>query len=519
MSLDVSDLPLLRRELQLERRRVELLAENALDFYEPHPKQELFHSNAEYRFRYARTGNRFGKSEMGAAEDVAYALGFRPWYSKTDPRRTVGIPSFPTVGLIVTTDWDKSREIFTEDEKAKLVKYIPKTAWGQIRRNHSGAIDYIQVRHVTGKWSTIRVETEQSFKQNPKGCESSAWDWVHIDEPIPEAMWKAIVRGFVDRGGRAWFTCTPITEPWIDAEFVPDLESQSRADLGVIASSADSRWMMTGEMDDNPHLTKENIELTLSWYTPEEREARRKGVPLAYSGIIYKEFQWALHVRKDVPPGWTDWQHPPKDWTLRYAIDYHPRKPNAVLFIATSPQEIHYVFAELWTPSLVSDFVAEIKALCPEPTVPALIDPLASTPNKVTDLTFLDELTMHGLPLIPATKDPHNGIIKVKELLHARQKSGLPVIFFNAACTHTLFEISRGYQWDKETNKPLKQDDDMMENFYRLVLQGLTYVEPAGVNDYVPIPAGDLPENVIDIREFDWNDTPKKVSNSHRYRR
>lgn len=515
---ELSDLPLLRRELQLENRRLELLSENALSFYEPHTKQSWFHENANYRFRYARTGNRFGKSEMGAAEDVAFALGYRPWYKEGDPRRTLGIPPFPTKGLIVTTDWDKSKEIFTEDDKAKLVRYIPKTAWGDTRKNHSGAIELIQVKHISGKWSTIRLDTVQSFKQNPLGSESSSWDWCHIDEPIPEAMWKAIVRGFADRGGKAWFTCTPISEPWIDAQFVPDLESQSRADLGVIAT-ANSRWMMTGEMDDNPHLTKENIELTLSWYTDEEKEARRKGVPLAYSGIIYKEFQWALHVRKDIPLGWKSWNVPPSNYTIRYAIDYHPRKPNAVLFIATSPQDIHYVFAELWTPSLIGEFVAEIKALCPEPTVPALIDPLASTPNKVTDMTFLDELTMHGLPLMPATKDPHNGIIKVKELLHSRQKNGLPCVFFNAECTHTLFEISRGYQWDKDTNKPLKQDDDMMENLYRLVLQGLTYVEPAAYNDYVSLPPTDLPENVLDIREFDPWVEEKKVSNAHRYRK
>lgn len=54
-------------------------------------------------------------------------------------------------------------------------------------------------------------------------------------------------------------------------------------------------------------------------------------------------------------------------------------------------------------------------------------------------------------------------------------------------------EISRGYIWDKDTNKPLKKDDDAMENFYRLCLQGLSYIEPASAEDY------DLPNNNIDL--------------------
>lgn len=506
-----------QRELALERRREAIRRESAISFYHPHAKQELFHG-ADFHYRYTRTGNRFGKSQMGAAEDVSFALGYRPFYAEGDPRRTVGIPKHPTKGLIVTTDWDKSKEVFTENEGTnlgKLFQYIPKSALGQPTRNHSGAIDRIPVKHISGGWSVIHLDTVKSFKQNPLGQESSVWDWIHIDEPIPQKMWGAIARGTIDRGGRAWFTCTPLTEPWIDEMFVPDLEAQSK---DCETQSLADCWMMTGSTDDNPYNSKENIDRVMRQYSEEERETRRSGRPASYSGIIYKEFKWEEHVRKDAPPGWKDWFSPPESWTKRYAIDYHPRKPNAVLFVATSPQDIHYVYAELWTPSLLEDFVKEILALCAEPTVPALIDPLASTPNKVTDMTFMMELQNLGLPLMPATKDPYNGIIKGKQLLSERQKNGQPIIFFNRECRHTLAEISRKYMWDAETNKPLKQDDDMMENFYRLCLQGLSYIEPAGVNDYAPIRPGDLPDNVLDIREFDPFERKRKTDRSARYR-
>ncbi len=243
------DVLLARRELALERRRQELLRENQITFYSPHEKQQAFHAAAGARYRYARTGNRFGKSEMGAAEDVAFALGYRPWIPEGNPLRTLGIPPYPTKGLIVTTDWDKSKEVFTEQEgtnKGKLIKYIPKASLGQPTRNHSGAIDRIPVRHVSGGMSVIHLDTVKSYKQNPLGQESSVWDWAHIDEPCPEGMWKAIARGLVDRGGRGWFTCTPLTEPWIDEAFVPDLESGRGLEATTIASG--DRWMMTGSM-------------------------------------------------------------------------------------------------------------------------------------------------------------------------------------------------------------------------------------------------------------------------------
>jgi hypothetical protein len=99
----------------------------------------------------------------------------------------------------------------------------------------------------------------------------------------------------------------------------------------------------------------------------------------------------------------------------------------------------------------------------------------------------LEEVLRLGLPVMAATKDPYNGILKVKELLSLRDRAGNPVVVFNSSLRRTLFEISRGYVWDADTNKPRKENDDAMENLYRLALQGLPYIEPASVNDYISI--------------------------------
>lgn len=519
------DVLLLRRELELEKRQLELEKNNRIVFFQPHAKQTLFYANASYHFRYARTGNRFGKSEMGAAEDIAFALGYRPWIPEGDPIRYLGIPSHPTKGLIITTDWDKSKEVFTELEganKGKLFTYIPPHLLGQPTRNHSGAIDRIPIRHRSGGWSVIHLDTVKSYKQNPMGQESSVWDWVHVDEPCPEGMWKAVSRGLVDRNGRAWFTCTPIAEPWIDEKFVPSIEQQSQAEVGTIEDASASRWMMTGSMDDNPHLTPAAIARFIADLTPEEQEARRYGRPLAYSGVVYKEFSWNDHVLREPPPTWKDWSTPPEDHCIRFAIDFHPRKPHHVLFIATSPLDVHYAYAELFISCLMSELVSEIKAVLKgrECATPGLIDPLASTPNRVTDLSPLDEVLRLELPVMPATKDPHNGILKAKELLKTRDRTKRPVFFVASHLSRFLFEISRGYIWDEDTNKPLKENDDAMENFYRLALQGLPYIEPSGTFDYSPISPRENFDIDLNVSFEDFSFTPKKPSfRASRYRR
>lgn len=509
------ELNLARRELELERRRAQILKENQLEFFVPHPKQQLFYDHASFRYRYARTGNRFGKSEMGAAEDVAFALGYRPWYSEGNPLRYLGIPKHPTKGLIVCTTWKKSREVFTECESGglgKLFKYIPRSKIGQPTKNHSGFIDRIPVKHISGEWSVIFLDTIEGYKKNPLAQESSVHDWVHVDEPIPEGMWKAIARGLVDRGGRGWFTCTPLTEPWIDEAFVPDLGSDRKE--GVSFETGD-RYMMTGTMNDNPHNTQEDIDSFMSWLTSDEKECRLNGLPTSFAGLVYKEFKWDTHVRIDPPPNWKDWFTPPDDYTLRFAIDYHPRKPHSVVFIATSPKEQHYVYNEIWQSCLMSELVVEIKAILKgkDPTVPGLIDPLADTPNRVTDITPLEEVLRLGLPVIPATKDPHNGILKVKEVLSARNRDGTSILEVNPYCSRFLMEISRGFVWDGETNKPVKDKDDAMENFYRLCLQGLHYVEPATLSDYTPIKSIELPANVLEFPDtpLPWEEDDKET--------
>lgn len=465
------------RRAQLLRKKIELIRYNGLAYYKPSAKQDAFHRAGTFKKRMVRAGNRFGKSTMGCAEDCAWARGERPWYGESDPARYAGIPRHPTKGLIITTDWDKVDEIWTSergDNPGKIWHFLPKDAVVSKRRNHSGAIDAIEVRSALYEGtSLIRFDTVKSWKANPMGSESSDWDWVHVDEPCPEKMFKAVARGLIDRNGSAWFTLTPLNEFWINDLFFPQ-ETGGQPRLGV--------WFISATIYENPYLTAAAIAEFESLLTEEEKECRLRGIPLHLAGLIYKNFNWDKHVLKEVPIGWDNWLTPPKNWPLYVHIDPHPQTPHAVLFCAVSPfgQRFYYrdIFRKCGVAALTRDI---LDATSKNRLVSAHADPLAfiehPLPNAKTGAEYTSmamEFADNGLYVAKATKALEQGILRVNEELKKDTLYG-PALVFSPHAARTLWEIQR-YAWDDKENRPRDVDDHMMENLYRQELSDPKWV-------------------------------------------
>lgn len=481
------DLLAARQRVNLLKAKKRLVDENGVAFYKPHPKQDMFHRAAIYKRRYARTGNRFGKSEMAAAEDVAFALGERPWLDKDDPGRYIGIPKHSTKGCIIVQDWDKAHEIFTNPEpgesQGKLFGLLPADKIVATKKGRSGTgIVEIVVQSIHGGHSTINMETVRSYQANKMGLESSDWDWLHVDEPIPQGMWIAMSRGLVDRNGSAWFTCTPLEQPWINDYFIPNSKTRATFTEPFINDAKDmKKWILTGSSSDNPHISKEALKAFLADVSdPAERACREHGIPLNMSGLIYKDFKPELHIYRDAPFGWIDAQRPPSTYTIRMFIDPHPKTPHAVLTFATSPTGQTFIFRELFRAGLISDVTEHIKAQIEGYLVEdILVDPIAYIENPITGSCMADEFYACGLPVTPAPKDLGYGILKTSEKWRERDRHGNPTLFVHENCEEFLYEIDR-YCWDQKKEKPVDFQDHMMENLYRAVLTGLSYVEPEG---------------------------------------
>ena len=482
------------RDLEARLQRLaELKAANGLAFYQPHPKQDEFHANGDKPRRYVRTGNRWGKSTAGVAEDLAWLIGERIWYPEGDPRRTVGIPQRSVKGVLIVQDWDKAEEIFTSQEKGagmgKIFQLMPAASFIGVDKSQSGHICKVMVHSKWGGISTLYIDTVKSYKQNPQGHESSDWDFVHVDEPLPEGMWYAYARGLVDRKGSAWFMCTPLTEQWINDYFIPRALSRNDFDEGQTFHDEKKKnfWVMTGKSSDNPSITKESISDFSRDVSATELEARLNGKPRQHTGVIYQEFDPDVHVYRGVPFGWRSHTTPPKDWTIRAAIDPHPKIPMAVLFAATGPLGHTYFFTEIFLKlyvkelcetfwSRLSYFEGERKFRYEPHQV--LCDPLAWTPNPVTGRTMADAFFDGEIPIQPASKALSDGILRTGEFLRRRDADGNAMMFFSPDLSETLFEFDR-YCWDEKKEKPQANcPDHMMENLYRLCMTGLDYVDP-----------------------------------------
>jgi len=470
--LDKEIVTLKQRKLELSLARERTIKENRLSLFRPNPKQRWFFEKALTKRRGGFCGNRFGKSTVGVVEDASWLLGERPFFDKGDPLRRAGIPNHGVKGLLICEEWGKAKEIFTEDQGTdrigKLIEYLPSASIVHKARHQTGALETITVENKLDgriRQSVLYIETVQSFMKNRKVAESSDWDFVHIDEPVPEDLWKAVSRGLIDRGGFAWWLLTPLSEPWMYMRMV------ERA-----AQAPELWWFFEATMDDNPLLSEEDKALYLEELTEEERECRRLGKPLAFGRLVYGQYDEARHLwQSDEPPhGWVNWSTPPVDWMTCYALDPHPQTPCAILFAAVSPSGEIVLYDEVFQKSITQEIAGHVKSRRERVTrfEYELADPWLWQRNMETGRMWVDTLWGAGLFLSQGSKEKQSGIIEVNDLL----KSPRPFKVFPHLANFRR-EIKTWF-YDRE-NKPVDKDDHMMENFRRLVqYDGLRYHKP-----------------------------------------
>ena len=470
----------------LQRRKVALLAECnqhqssfGLLAYKPHAKQDAFHRAGKYKRRGAFWANRTGKSHAGCGEDCAWLQNERVWYPKSDPARTAGIPQRPIKLLLITTDWDKMDEIWTSQRGAKpgkMWQMLPTDGFVKAtHRNHAGVIDTIECMN----GSLFRADVVEAWKRNPKGIESSDFDAIHVDEPCPEKMWSGASRGLVDRNGSAWFTLTALEEPWIIDMFFPKVRDVKKLPSEYASGN---RWVSRASIYDNPHISREGVEEFERDMKQDERDCRLHGIPMQFTGLIYKTFGWDTHVYQSLPywttPAgllvtWNAFNDPPPHYSIYIHIDVHEQTPHAVLFCAVDPLGHKFFYDEIFEHCVISELCAMIREKVKGRNVIRVkCDPRAWINDPITGETMAQEFHKHGIMVEKATKALALGIMKVKdELLKPNN------LFFSPYIEQFHYEIQR-YVWDSEKERPKDENDHMMEGMYRLILDDMIWYDP-----------------------------------------
>jgi len=315
--------------------------------------------------------------------------------------------------------------------------------------------------------------TFEIMSNNQQSKEHEGWsgDLILYDEPCHREIYVANARGLVDRNGREVFAATLLDEPWIDREIVKRTDEHGKPDKRVF-------WV-EGSSHDNVGfgISKEGLDEFADKLDEDEYEARIRGIPAYKSGLIldfsrkYRDRGGHLVERFDIP----------LDWMVDIAIDIHPRKEQAILFVATDPRNYKYACQEIWghgNAKWVAEAIVKSVKYHSYRVNRVVIDPLAKGDgnNDESMYEIIARILMHnGLTLETATKDKDQGILEIKS--HLKGPNNEPSLFFFDDLKRTIYEIE-GWMWDKDTQKPSKNDDDMMENLYRLLLLNTKWTEP-----------------------------------------
>ena len=296
-------------------------------------------------------GNKAGKTEIGIAEDLAHAWGFRPWLDEDDPEYKIEI-KVPNRGLIGCETLAQS---VMQKIWPTIKKLIPKTALYTAKKNPQG-----QITHITFKTDPNgnRCESEvfvRSYDQEPESFEGIDYGWMHWDEPPPKTILQAAERGKIVTNASSWFTMTPLKEPYIYDDYSLKAYNNGGDDSEIAVIRGEiwdncSDWCYKCRIDipENSKIrvlsecpkcnrtmgfiTRAGIDEYLKTLDPEEREAREKGLWKHLSGLVYKELDRDLNVYEDFSI--------PRNWMKVEGVDPHDARPTRYLFGAVSPEEI-----------------------------------------------------------------------------------------------------------------------------------------------------------------------------------
>lgn len=233
---------------------------------------------------------------------------------------------------------------------------------------------------------------------------------------------------------------------------------------------------VTGEIYDNVGfgLTMEGVEDFAKTLRPDEREARLHGKPSYLSGLIFPRFDRQLHVKERFKGGI------PLDWPVDVAIDWHPSKGWAVLFMATDTLNRKWIINEFFVKANYKWVAEEIVRIIRKDSLrvdePILIDPLAKSGSQsdIDEETVYDklenELIRYGYYLMPASKDQNSGIDIINEYLMTESEE--PAYFIFRDCP---ISVKHHEDWMWVDGKPASEGEDMCENAYRIMLRNTQY--------------------------------------------
>lgn len=452
---------LLKVEGELERRKKgnRLLTYNA--GRKKHKKQLAFHK-CKKRNRWVFGGNRSGKTECGAVEAIWMARGNHP-YRKN--RKDV-------FGWVVSLSQQVQRDV----AQSKLLQYLPRS-WiddivmisGRKDSPASGIIDQIKIKNVFGGISTIGFK---SCDQGREKFQGASLDFVWFDEEPPRDIYEECLMRVMDKRGDIFGTMTPLkgrtfiyTEIYLNKKNNPEI------------------WYEFMNWEDNPFLSASEIKLLEGALEGSSLDSRKYGRFSEGCGLVYPEFDEAVHVL----------QKPftvPREWQEIISIDPGLNNPLSAHWYCVDWDGNVYVVAEHYEKGRDIDYHA--RAICEisrrlgwktdaKGRLRALIDSAANQRTLASTKSVAELFCERGILVdTNVNKDVFTGIARVKSYL--ARGNGTPDLYIFPCCTNMIAEF-KGYSWGAG-DSPIKRDDHSMDELRYFIM---TRPRPAE-REYAPAP-------------------------------
>jgi phage terminase large subunit-like protein len=427
----------------------EQLRNNPLIGYRPHPKQVSFHDSQE-PLKAFLGGNRSGKTTAGILDDLIQAVDADSLpdhlkaYKKWQP---------PFYCRIIVPDFTSTMEgvIFQ-----KLREWAPKSQLVGDRFDKAYEKSSRKLRFKNGS-----IFDFLTFEQDLDKFGGAALHRVHYDEQPPRDIRRESMMRLIDYGGDEVFTLTPMDgmSAWMYDEIWLAWQKDQLPESTIVVV----------DMDDNPYLDEKTKARALAGLSKEERQARKSGRFVSFSGIIYEDFNRSLHVIPEigeVPSG-----------RVYVGIDPGMRHMAAVIWTYLTPEDTMVIFDELalqgHTIKQVCDAIKKrndrwgqkTQSGAVAPLVPSwyVIDPAARNVMHNTGRSDQAEYVDHRIVTILGQNDVIAGINRVRERLQAHR------LLVCGNCPNLIDEF-RKYRWSKETRtedeakqKPVKADDHLLD--------------------------------------------------------
>lgn len=402
-----------------------------------HKKQMQFH-RCKKRNRWVFGGNRSGKTECGAVECLWMLRGIHPYRRN---RKNV-------FGWAVSLSQQVQRDV----AQAKILKYLPKS-WidgivmlsGRRDSPSSGVIDQIRIKNVFGGVSVLGFK---SCDQGREKFQGSSLDFVWFDEEPPRDIYEECLMRVMDRRGDIFGTMTPLK----GRTFIYD-------EIYLNRRKSPEVWSISMSWNDNPYLDKKEIALLGQSLDKSALDARKFGRFSEGSGLVYPEFDEAVHVIEPFKV--------PETWQDNISIDPGLNNPLSAHWYCVDFDGNIYVVAEHFAAKKDIDFhAAEILKISRQigwktderGRVRALIDSAANQRTLASAKSVSELFSERGIMVdTRVDKDVFSGITRVKSYL-----SGLGAKLYVFNTCKNMIEEFKGYFWG-ENDAPVKRDDHCMD--------------------------------------------------------